>query len=238
MEKVMPQTVVLDSGAMRFDENAISAPRELLFDPAAFAADATPVGEGGRQAAWFVQGDFGAAVLRHYRRGGMVARLSSSSYIWTGEASTRSFSEFDLLCLLYNQDFPVPRPLAAIYWRRGMTYRAALLTQRIAGAQTLAALLHRDLQHKVARVIFDMHEAGVWHADLNVFNILVDANEKVWVIDFDRGRREALLSLARRNSNLFRLRRSLIKVAGTEGLAWWDKLNEAYIRLLQAKEHI
>ena len=223
---------------MRFDENAISSPGEFLFDPAAFALGAMPVSEGGRQAAWFVQGDFGDAVLRHYRRGGMVAQLSSDSYIWTGAASTRSFSEFNLLSVLYNQDFPVPRPLAAVYWRRGMTYRAALLTRRIANAQTLAALLDSDLQQKVARVIFDMHEAGVWHADLNVFNILVDPYEKVWMIDFDRGRREALLSLARRNSNLFRLRRSLIKVAGSHGLAWWDKLNEAYIRLLHAKEHI
>lgn len=225
---------VFDAGAIRYDAGRITHPDVGLFDPSTPASHAVPVSHGGRQAAWFVSGEFGEGVLRHYRRGGLIARVSADRYVWTGAETTRSFAEFELLRGMHQQGLPVPRPFAAVYWRRGPTYRAAILIERLIGVEPLANMLSHGNQPAVAAAIFAMHEAGVWHADLNAYNILLDPAGTVWLIDFDKGRRQ-LLSLERRQANLLRLRRSLRKVADTQGLAWWEELSIVYAQLARAK---
>ena len=229
--------IALPDGAMRFDAQAISQPGALLFDPAAGMNQAKPVGQGGRQAAWFVQGEFGQGVLRHYRRGGLMARVSRNRYFWTGARATRSFAEFDLLHYMHGRGLPVPRPLAAAYWRGGLTYRAAILVERIVGARPLVQALDEGHHAVVAAAVFSMHEAGIWHADLNAYNVLIDPQGRAWLIDFDKGRRR-MLSMELRYGNLSRLRRSLVKVADGRGLAWWGEFAHDYGRLVATKEHI
>lgn len=231
---IQPRDLISSAGAMRYDASRITQPGLFLFDPAASQLQASTVGEGGRQAAWFVKGEFGQGVLRHYRRGGLISKFSTNSYIWTGADTTRSFAEFDLLQLMHQRGLAVPRPLAAAYWRQGLTYRAAILVERIPGVQALAQVLAVGRQAAVAQAIFAMHELGVWHSDLNAYNILLDQQDKVWLIDFDKCRVRAL-SLERRQANLLRLRRSLVKVADTEGMLWWGGLSQAYDALVRAK---
>lgn len=227
-----PQDMVFDGGAMRFAPDRVLLPTAALFDPATPGLGAVPVSVGGRQAAWYVQSQgLGAAVLRHYRRGGLIARLSRENYLWTGARRTRSFAEFDLMQFMAVQGLPVPRPLAAAYWRSGAVYRAALLTECIPQARALAKVLNTCDPQQVANAIYAMHEAGVWHADLNAFNILLDQTDKVWLIDFDRGRKR-VMGRALRTDNLQRLRRSLLKVAGTAGEQCWIAVNQAYTRLM------
>lgn len=215
-------------GAMCYDAGRILAPAPALFDPAHYGAAATPVQAGGRQAAWFVDAGFGHGVLRHYRRGGMVARLSRQRYIWLGEARTRCFMEFQLLESLSSQGLPVPAPLAAGYWRVGtMCYEAAILVARLPDVRPLANVLDQPVWDVAADAIARMHQAGVWHADLNAYNILVDSRGKAWIIDFDRGRQGGVSQGGKRR-NIERLRRSLEKVAGPAGLAFFHKLDQAY----------
>ncbi len=230
--------LAFDHGAMRYDARLIKSPGAWLFDSADGRLGACPVSEGGRQAAWFVEGEFGPAVLRRYRRGGLVARLSTDRYVWTGEQDTRSFAEFDLLHFMHRQGLPVPRPLAAAYWRKGAGYSAAILLQRLAGTRPLAHLLDDARPPEVAAAVFAMHEAGVWHADLNAYNILLDEQGKAWLIDFDKGRLRPMLSAERRRGNLLRLRRSLVKVAEQKGMLWWEDLNRAYGLLSKAAQHL
>ncbi len=234
---VEPRALDFPDGAMLYDAVSLQDPGQFLFDPASAALAAVPVSEGGRQAAWFVQGEFGQGVLRRYRRGGLMAKVSVDRYVWRGADSTRSFAEFELLRFMYDSGLPVPRPLAAAYWRHGLTYRAAILVQRIAGVQPLASMLDTGRTAVVAMAIFAMHEAGVWHADLNAYNILLDGQGKAWLIDFDKGYRR-VLSAERRHANLLRLRRSLVKVAGGRGLEWWEQLARDYRLLAGAKAHI
>lgn len=217
------------NGAAIADGGRIAAPSPALFDPAHYGANATPVAVGGRRSAWFVADDFGQGVLRHYRRGGAVARISREAYIWLGEARTRSFMEFRLLAQMFDAGLPVPRPLAAAYWRRGLAYRAAIIVERLAHVRTLAQCLEEAHADAAALAVVAMHRFGVWHADLNAFNILIDQNGRAWLIDFDRGQRKAL-SDAERENNLLRLRRSLEKVAGVQGVAHWERLHETYLR--------
>jgi len=216
------------TGAMCFDPARVSLPDPKLFDASNPSLGAAPVQVGGRQSAWFVSGDFGAGVLRHYRRGGMAARISRDRYLWAGASSTRPFAEFRILWFLRSKGLAVPAPLAGAYWRTGPTYRAAILVERISGVRTLAEMLAQP--QAVARAIFAMHEAGVWHADLNAFNILLDEAGQAWLIDFDRARRKTLTARLR-HSNLLRLRRSLRKVAAERGEACWQQIHSAYLQL-------
>ena len=190
---------------------------------------------GGRGSAWFV-GDGATWVLRHYRRGGFIARLSRDCYMWTGEARVRSFAEWRLLKELHGRGLPVPRPIAARYQRAGLYYRCDLITQRIAGAAPLSAVMLRgplaEAHWKsVGRAVARLHAAGADHADLNAHNILIDESGVVSVIDFDRG---ALRGPGVwRERNLSRLHRSLVKVSrelapGRFSAAAWHELLAGY----------
>lgn len=190
---------------------------------------ARPVAQGGRQAAWYVSLPRAqSGVLRHYRRGGLVARFFHDQYLWCGAKRTRSWSEFEVMIYLHHHGVAVPMPVAALWQRHGIYYRAALITEHVVGARPLAQALSEALIRPVAQAIKSMHDAGVYHADLNVFNILLDAQEQVWLIDFDRAKRFNTLSFTRRNQNLVRLQRSLIKEFGPAGQRWYEQLSQIY----------
>jgi 3-deoxy-D-manno-octulosonic acid kinase len=154
-------------------------------------------------------------VLRHYRRGGLVQKLVADRYWWRGVTRTRSFAEWRILFELWQAGFPVPAPLAAGYRRAGRWYTADILIELIKDARTLAEHLQAvelPLSQWVAigRTVRELHNHGVWHADLNAHNVMLDLNGKVWLIDFDRARRRkpGLWS----DANLARLYRSIEKV--------------------------
>lgn len=214
-------------GAMLYDRKVGVATPALLV-PASYGDRAQPVTAGGRQAAWFVENDGWSGVLRGYRRGGLIARVSREAYVWQGEARTRSFREYRLLAMMREHGLRVPAPLAAGYWRQGLlTYRASILIERIPDVRPLAHSLDEPIWDSVAEAIAAMHRLGVWHADLNAFNILIDANAKAWIIDFDRGTAGGV-SPSQRRGNLLRLRRSLEKVGGAKGVALWNRLDDCY----------
>ncbi|MCD9033280.1 3-deoxy-D-manno-octulosonic acid kinase [Luteimonas sp. Y-2-2-4F] len=189
------------------------------FEPGHWGERARAVASGGRGGAWFVRGPFGEAVLRHYLRGGLAARVSRDRYVWRGADRTRSFAEFRLTRDLHREDLPVPEPIAARYTRRGATYRAAILVRRIDGVRTFAELAAGAgggaPWEETGRLIARFHRAGLDHADLNAHNILFDAGGagRGWLIDFDRARRR-LPETGWRGRNLARLERSLLKLRG------------------------
>ena len=154
-------------------------------------------------------------VLRHYRRGGLVGRLIRDSYVWLGEDATRSFAEWRLLHVLRRRGLPVPAPAIARYQRRGVIYRADIITVRIPGIQPLSVRLTTGLGgpqfwQRLGATICLFHEHGVDHADLSAHNVQIDDAEKIWLLDFDQAKlREPG---AWRQKNLGRLHRSLQKV--------------------------
>jgi 3-deoxy-D-manno-octulosonic acid kinase len=204
-------------GAMLYDAGIVGQPEPAIFDPAHWrargAAQPTP---GGRGTVTFVRGAGGEAwVLRHYRRGGAIARLSGDAYLWTGAERTRSFAEWRLLRQLREWQLPVPRPVAARYLRSGLVYRADLITAELPTRRTLAAALAAAPLPPsgwlaIGRCIGRLHARGVHHADLNAHNLLLDEDDSVYVLDFDRGRIRARGAWESRV--LARLRRSLLKV--------------------------
>jgi len=220
MTKDGGERVATVDGAMLADPPSLGnlggVPVERAFEPACWASrgELSPV-TGGRGSAWFI-GAGGRWVLRHYRRGGAIARLSRDGYVWAGEARVRAFAEWRLLAELVRRGLPVPKPIAARYRRKGLLYRCDLITQRIAGALPLSVRLsHGPLEERMWRdmgaAVARLHAAGADHADLNAHNILIDDAGAVSVIDFDRGRLRAPGRWTERN--LARLRRSLAKVS-------------------------
>ena len=204
-------------GAMLYDATSIGQPDAAMFEPEYWQARDAALGvRGGRGTITFVSGAHAERwVLRHYRRGGAVARLSSDTYLWTGAGRTRSFAEWRLLRRLRAWNLPVPRPVAARYLRRGLTYRADLITAELPTRRTLAAALSDAplppaVWQAIGGCIQRLHEHGVHHADLNAHNLLLGDDGAVYVLDFDRGRIRGRGAWEKRV--LARLRRSLCKV--------------------------
>ncbi|HEY7377594.1 MAG TPA: 3-deoxy-D-manno-octulosonic acid kinase [Steroidobacteraceae bacterium] len=203
-------------GAMLYDASRVGNADAALFDIAAWRAQgALTAASAGRGAVYFINAGERRWVLRHYRRGGWIARLSTDAYLWTGEERTRPFREWRLLRELRAAALPVPVPVAARYCRRGLIYRGDLITEEIPGAQPLSVSLQASplvaaTWRDVGQCVRRFHDAGVCHADLNAHNILLDGAGRVYVVDFDRGARRAPGSW--RVANLARLERSLRKV--------------------------
>ncbi|MDZ7758972.1 MAG: 3-deoxy-D-manno-octulosonic acid kinase [Desulfovermiculus sp.] len=154
--------------------------------------------------------------LRHYRRGGAIAPVMKDVYVWTGLERTRAWREFTLLQAMQAQGLPVPKPIAAHVQQTGFFYRADIVTERIREATPLSILLTqvfmpKGLWIKIGKCLRRFHTLGIVHADLNAHNILLDAHESVWLIDFDKGVWKNP-SPSRQKANLNRLRRSLDKV--------------------------
>lgn len=231
-------------GAILYDPALIAAPTAADFEPQQLAASGRLCGQAsGRGATLFIVAR-GATddrwALRHFRRGGLMARVTADRYLWAGEAATRGFAEARLLARLVARALPVPVPVAARYARSGWSYRADLITVLIPGTHTLSALCTRDeplddrragsIGRAAGQAIRRLHDAGVWHADLNAHNVLVDAGGRAWIIDFDRARERPPGAWAA--DNLARLRRSLEKLHAARGrpldAALWSAILAGY----------
>lgn len=148
---------------------------------------------GGRGQALAVTTDAGPAVLRRYLRGGMVARIVRERYFFTGYRRSRSFREFRILEQLHRKGLPVPQPLLAGCERRGLTYRAAILTRLLENTISLpqaADILEPDHWRGLGQTLERFFRAGVVHPDLNAHNLLIDGDCHWYLIDFDRARIE------------------------------------------------
>jgi 3-deoxy-D-manno-octulosonic acid kinase len=218
---------------------------ESLFEPQFWSGRGgiSPVG-GGRGAGWYIDHGTEHWVLRHYRRGGLMARVSEDRYLWAGERRVRAFAEYRLLAALAAQGMPIPEPVAARYIRQGPWYRCDLITRRLAGTASLSATLAAapvadDSWNLIGSTIARLHRAGADHADLNAHNILLDGQGAVHVVDFDRGRIRRPGAWAARN--LQRLHRSLTKIANALpedrfSEAAWQRLLSGYAQRPAAGE--
>ena len=224
-------------GAILFDAALLGKVDDQWFEPQRVSNRQAA----GRGEVTYFDTAFGICVLRHYRRGGLFARINHDRYLWTGSERTRSFREFRLLAQLQAAGLHVPAPVAARYVRDGLHYRADLVTRQIPGARTLAerftgALLDAAIAARVGRTLAGFHAHGACHADLNAHNVLTDGSGVVWLLDFDRGRLRRP-AMKWQQSNLARLRRSFLKLGARSHIqefdaCFWHPLLAAYHRAL------
>lgn len=185
----------------------------------------------------FTHGDL-QLVRRHYQRGGLVRHISRDIYFGSNLAHTRMWREFHLLDILRKLDLPVPQPVAARCEKLGpFFYRGDLITQRIPAAHTLAEVLRSTLisaekWRALGATLARFHNHGVYHADLNANNILLDEMGHFYLLDFDRGEQRDP-DPTWMNANLDRLLRSLNKLQGLHKTFYfsnadWSSLHQGY----------
>ena len=213
------------AGQLVFNPSLVQHPKPEWFDPASWGEAIKPVANGGRGAAWFVNGPFGSAVLRHYLRGGQMARFSRDAFVWSGRQNVRSHNELELLALMRELKLPVPEPIASIHWRTGLRYRAAILVGTIPNTRTFASMLEDSMHderlwRRIGIMIARFHQARILHADLNAHNVLVDTQGFGHLIDFDKSERRLKGDHDWQQDNLARFERSVHKVCnGNAALA-------------------
>ena len=82
------------AGAVLYDSERTAKPSEEWFAPDYWSTRHKVVARGGgRGSVAFIRDETRYWVLRHYLRGGWMAKLFRDSYLWTGAERTRSFSE-------------------------------------------------------------------------------------------------------------------------------------------------
>lgn len=188
-----------------------------LFDPEEWRKRHTVLGEThGRGTTHFVSDGKQSFALRHYRRGGIIAKLVSDAYLWFVLSRTRAWREWHLLNKMFQGGLPVPKPVAAQVVRFGWYYSADLLTVYLPDCRSLATCLEEGSLTKkvwvqIGKCIRRFHDNGIYHSDLNAHNILLDGNCEVYLVDFDKGR-ERTGPDAWKKASLFRLNRSLAKL--------------------------
>ncbi|TNF52938.1 MAG: 3-deoxy-D-manno-octulosonic acid kinase [Burkholderiales bacterium] len=204
------------------------------FDPEQAQAQAIATGSG-RGQVMKVRLHGVHAVLRHYRRGGLMARLSPDRYWGWRIPGSRAMVEYSLLRWMAARGLPVPTPLAARRIGQGPRYQADMLVEWVPGTRNLAQVLDvREVSSAewsaLGRAIRVLHDHQIFHSDLNCHNLLLDDNGEVTVIDFDKCQRRPGQDW--KAANLERLLRSLRKESGRRpGFHWRD---EAWPGLIQA----
>jgi hypothetical protein len=206
-------------------DDAPASLREFLMQPWPKQLMRAPDAPVGRIPLEILHGGGHQYLKRWYTHGGLLGPLFGGLFLGT----VRPFRELDTATYAVAGNVPTVDPIGACVWKiAGPIYRCALLTRRAFGATNMAeflgknrhmdAVTRRSLIEQTAQAVRRMHDAGIYHADLNLANILVqemdDGNDeflKILIIDWDRTHVRRRIGLFRRTANLLRLSRSSIK---------------------------
>jgi hypothetical protein len=160
-------------------------------------------------------GEEGRLVVRENRRGGAIRFINSRLYSLEGSAfiysifapskldlgfDYRPFRELSILSQLFRRGLPVPAPAFALVTPllRGVLYSGSVATWEIPNAKNLLKLVlaneldrfqkeqGRNLFFEIGCLARRVLEEGVYHADFHLGNILLDENNKLILIDFDK----------------------------------------------------
>jgi tRNA A-37 threonylcarbamoyl transferase component Bud32 len=165
-------------------------------------------------------------VIRHFQRGGMIHKLIPDLYFGT----SRPLKELWVGYRAKEKGVPIADIVAAchtkVFWK---FHQGDLVTREIKEGKDLATYLKelgqpltkgkvlekRSVIKVVGALVRSMHEAGIFHGDLNLKNIILQTtdpqNIKGFLIDFDKSFVRSHLKENLRIRNLLRLNRSAEK---------------------------
>ena len=162
-------------------------------------------------------------VVREYWHGGLLGKVLKDLF-WDVSRPLRELS----ICEVARRGHINTTEIIAIIKNKivGPFYKFQLVTREITNSVDLIELLlspeknqldikKREIINKLAMAVKEMHDAGIYHADLHLKNILVqsDGGERVnvYIIDLDKSKQYEKISFQRRMKNIMRLDRSLEK---------------------------
>ncbi len=148
------------------------------------------------------------AFIKSFLRGGLISQLIENKFLHTHFCKDvycikyRPFGELKILENLYAQGIPVPKPLAAYVKTScfGLLYQGAIATEKIHGAKNLLSIIKeskdskdpslnewvKNISLEAGKISKKILNAGIFHVDLHLGNVLLDQNNNVFIIDFDR----------------------------------------------------
>ena len=160
-------------------------------------------------------------VVRQYSHGGLFRIFTRDLYLF----GARSIQELALTEKIRSRGIPTIQPIGAIHRSVLLLfYKAYLLSLEMSDAKDLIQyfqeigphpprerlLLKRKTIRSAGLLVRQFHEAGFFHGDLQLKNILV-SGEQLFLIDFDRSYQKDVLTANEKKKNLLRLNRSVEK---------------------------
>jgi tRNA A-37 threonylcarbamoyl transferase component Bud32 len=158
-------------------------------------------------------------VVREYRHGGLLRKILKDRFF----IPHRALKELFVLTTgrFFGLNIPEPVGVSQSYGPLFL-YKARIVTKEIPNGRNLPDFLEdkkitsdkRELVlKKSGEAIKQIHDAGIYHRDLNMNNIfVVNDGESIYVLDFDRAKISDKVGLNRRKKNLSRLLRSARKL--------------------------
>ncbi len=136
------QQKAVKSHIMLFDAGHFPAPVPNMFTSQYWKTQNAITGQAtGRGTTYFFQHNKDEYVLRHYRRGGLIRKVLSDQYMYTGIEKSRAWQEFKLLQHMKNLDLKCPTPIAAMLKKTGLYYQADIILKKISSAKDLHNIL-------------------------------------------------------------------------------------------------
>jgi 3-deoxy-D-manno-octulosonic acid kinase len=158
---------------------------------------------------------------RRGRRGGLVRLLLRDLFLGI---QPRPVRELAVATEARRRGIPIAEPVGALVeWVGPMLYRGMFITRALSG-MTLWEFVRTDddatvrthVVSQMRRAIDSMHQMGLWHADLNLFNLFVSQAGESFapvILDLDKARLfRGPLHPRYRRSNFDRLLRSAHKL--------------------------
>jgi 3-deoxy-D-manno-octulosonic acid kinase len=193
------------------------------------AAHGTALAGRGRGVAHRVTAADASWVVRHYRRGGSIARVLGDRYLRVG--TPRPLTELRASHAARVKGVRTPAVEALFFRSDGVFYRADLATRYVPDARDLASCVFECAEsgddgalHAAWRaagaLLGTTFAAGVVHPDLNLGNVLLQADGtavRAHLIDLDRVRVVDRLTEAQRGRMLSRFHRSRRKLERAAG---------------------
>ncbi len=134
--------------------------------------------------------EIGSVVVKYYYRGGLVQYINQRRYLNLGK--TRCQIEYEWLQKVRAMGINAPEPIAFAY-RGRLLYQGWLVTREIKHHQTLAKISYsneersRMVMKEVIKQVATLIKNNIYHADLHPGNIIVDNQNHVYLLDFDKG---------------------------------------------------
>lgn len=163
-------------------------------------------------------------IIRNYRHGGLLGKLFGRVFY----DGNRPLNEIYVNEIAFKKGIPTAEVIAITkrkLW--GLLYKADFISKEISGAVDLVQFLKespskfiqkskKSIIYTVVRLIRNMHDAGIYHADLHLKNILLKGNQNgdfiAYIIDLDKSIALNELNMEQRIKNLLRLDRSIEKL--------------------------
>ena len=165
-------------------------------------------------------------VVRDYWHGGLFGKLLKNIF-WENQ---RPLNELSICETAIERGIKTTEIMAIVKNKiMGPLYKCKLVSMEISDAVDLMELLYdenlilsqkRQIITKLAEAIRKMHDAGIYHRDLHLKNILIQKDnglvKNAYIIDLDKSRQLKKIGLSKRMKNIMRLDRSLEKLIRNE----------------------